>query len=133
MFPLRTLLNLFLMTLGGILGNLVAAMIQQSLWGNDFTVGRVVGTILGLALVLFLLILLDTKSQEKDNRAARSGHTNASTNGTIAGNIQIGSTLIRVFRGTNVYGNIQIGSSRIEHIDDASDPAKQSSPQKSKR
>lgn len=109
----RSLVNLTLGAIGGILGNLLAAWIQQEAWGNLFTLERVLATIAGFMLVILFLAWLDTRSRHDSAGQAPNG---------IHDNVQVGNPLIRVFKGTNVYRNIQIGGGRIEVIDDSHNP-----------
>ena len=51
MILLRSIFNIGLGAVGGVLGNLVAAWIQQDAWGNTFTPARIAGTVAGFALV----------------------------------------------------------------------------------
>jgi len=61
-----------------------------------------------MLLVLFLLSLLDVLSSESGKDSKNIG---------IKGNIQLGNSIIRVLKGTNVTYNLQIGKARIEVLD----------------
>jgi hypothetical protein len=96
------------MAVGSVLGNLLAAWLQQDVWNNMFTWPRLAGTLLGLVLVTLLLAWLDQSGQNATVQRPASG---------VHSNVQIGNPLIRVLTGTNVYGNWQIGGGRIEVVE----------------
>jgi hypothetical protein len=98
----RSLLNVGLGAIGGVLGNLIAGWIQQDVWGNVFTSSRLLATVAGFAFVILVLTWIDATASAGQQKPG------------IHHNIQIGRALIRVLRGANVYGNIQIGPARIE-------------------
>ena len=102
------LINLGLSAVGGILGNLIAAYIQQDRWGNFFTSGRIVGSVIGLIVVVLILAWIDVASRRPTPTPPRN------RSGQIERNMQIGNPIISVLKGTNVIGNIQIGGGRIE-------------------
>ena len=110
----RAFLNLILVTFGGILGNLLAAWLQQDAWDNTFTWPRVVGTLVGLTVVLLLLAWLDRKGQAAGAQASPSS---PSLPPGVHHNVQIGNPVMRLLTGTNAYGNIQIGWGRIEVVE----------------
>lgn len=105
----KSLLNIGLGAVGGILGNLVASWIVQDLWSNFFTPARIVGAIFGFVLVILLLAWWDATTTSQ-------GTTKQRPTG-VANNVQIGNPIIRVLKGTNIYGNWQIGSGTIEVIE----------------
>jgi hypothetical protein len=105
---IRSAFNIFLMAIGGLLGNLISGWIQQDLWNGKFGHIQLVATIGGMLLVLFVLSLMDMLSSDNRGDANNPG---------IYGNIQLGSALIRVLRGTNVAYNLQIGRAKIEVLD----------------
>lgn len=106
---LKSLLNIGLGAIGGILGNLLASWIVQDAWNNFFTPVRSVGAVVGFVLVIVLLAWWDVSANGQDvvKRSATG----------VTHNIQVGSPIIRVLKGTNVYGNWQIGSGTIEVIE----------------
>jgi len=106
---LRSLFNLILIAIGGVLGNLLAGWVQQDVWGSFFTPSRLILTLVGLAATLLLLAGLD----------ARGGDAGSPPPVGLNRNRQIGArNLIRVLAGTNAFGNWQIGAgNRIEVID----------------
>lgn len=114
----RSLFNLTLVALGGILGNLLAAWIQQEAWGDAFTPLRLALTLGGGVLVLLLLAWLDTRG----SGGAGGGPGDQPPPGANR-NRQIGKDqFIRVLRGANAYGNWQIGVNQHIEVIDASLP-----------
>lgn len=110
----RSLFNLTLVAVGGILGNLLAAWVQQDAWGNAFTPLRLALTLAGCVLVLLLLAWLDTRGS-----TGAQALPGAQPPPGASRNRQIGKDqFIRVLRGANAYGNWQIGvNQHIEVID----------------
>jgi len=107
---IRSVINISLGGAVGILGNLIAAWIQQDAWANFFTPTRLFATVIGFMLVIVLLAWLDASVTQ-----GQSGL--GSIPSGISGNVQIGNPVIRVLTGNNVYGNWQIGSGKIEVVD----------------
>ncbi len=112
----RSLFNLTLVAVGGILGNLLAAWVQQDAWGNVFTPLRLALTLAGCVLVVVLLAWLDARGN-----AGASAAAGVSPPSGVGHNRQVGiQNVIRVLAGTNAVGNWQVGSgNRIEAIDAA--------------
>jgi hypothetical protein len=106
MILLRSIFNIGLGAVGGVLGNLVAAWIQQDAWGNTFTPARIAGTVAGFVLVILALAFLDAAAHRREG-----GSPIAYTSDDIHNVLQIGPAVVRVFRGSNI---IQIGGGTIE-------------------
>ena len=106
MILLRSIFNIGLGAVGGVLGNLVAAWIQQDAWGNTFTPARIAGTVAGFVLVIMALAFLDAAAHRR-----AEGSTVAGAADDIHNVLQIGPAVVRVFRGSNI---IQIGGGVIE-------------------
>jgi hypothetical protein len=105
------LLNLILLTIGGVLGNILAAWLLQDVWHNVFTLPRLLGTVAGLVAVTGLLAWLDYRGRHAPPPQAAGGGQN------MQRVVQVGNPIIRILEGTNLYGILQFGSGRIEVVE----------------
>ena len=94
---MKSFINIGLGIVGGILGNLIAAWIQNDIWNNAFTPTRLIASGFGLIAIWITLAFIDAQTQTTNTEKG------------ILRNWQIGGSLIRVMKGTNVIGNVQIG------------------------